>query len=96
MELGKKIASPEFLSLLDGYENSVLIIEDAESILKKRSTSEGSVIRYNKATGQAERVDVGGTTSKAQGGAPAQPTSKVVAAPAAAAISRAWAGFSRT
>ncbi|CAN5271445.1 hypothetical protein BH09BAC1_BH09BAC1_23260 [soil metagenome] len=44
VELGKKIASPEFLSLLDGYENSVLIIEDAESILKKRSNSEGSAV----------------------------------------------------
>ncbi len=44
VELGKKIASPEFLSLLDGYENSVLIIEDAESILKKRSASEGSAV----------------------------------------------------
>lgn len=44
VELGKKIASPEFLSLLDGYENSVLIIEDAESILKSRKSSEGSAV----------------------------------------------------
>jgi len=42
--LTKKIGSPEFLTLLNDYRNSVLIIEDADSILKKRSNDDDHVI----------------------------------------------------
>lgn len=42
--LAHKIGTPEFLSLLNDYKNSVLILEDADSILKKRSGDEDHVI----------------------------------------------------
>ena len=42
--LTRRIGSPEFLTLLNDYRNSVLIIEDADSILKKRSNDEDHVI----------------------------------------------------
>jgi hypothetical protein len=42
--LSKKIGSPEFLTLLKDYRNSVLIIEDADTILKKRTNDDDHVI----------------------------------------------------
>ncbi len=42
--LSKKIGSPEFLTLLNEYRNSILIIEDADSFLKKRSNDDDHVI----------------------------------------------------
>jgi len=42
--LSKKIGSPEFLTLLKDYRNSVLIIEDADTILKKRINDDDHVI----------------------------------------------------
>ncbi|MEP7263619.1 MAG: AAA family ATPase [Bacteroidota bacterium] len=42
--LTKSIGTPEFLTLLNGYRNSLLIIEDADYFLKKRSTDEDNVI----------------------------------------------------
>jgi hypothetical protein len=42
--LTKKIGSPEFLNLLNDYHNSVLIIEDADALLKKRSNEDDHVI----------------------------------------------------
>ncbi len=42
--LVNKIGSPEFLSLLKDFKNSILILEDADSILKKRGSDEENVI----------------------------------------------------
>jgi hypothetical protein len=42
--LTKNIGNPEFLTLLNDYRNSVLIIEDADAILKKRSNDDDHVI----------------------------------------------------
>jgi hypothetical protein len=42
--LTKSIGNPEFLTLLNDYRNSVLIIEDADSILRKRSTDEDNIL----------------------------------------------------
>jgi len=42
--LTNKIGSPEFLTLLNEYRNTVLIIEDADSILRKRSNDDDHVI----------------------------------------------------
>jgi|SRR6185436_2962760 len=42
--LTKKTGTSEFLDLLDGYHNSILIIEDADSILKKRLQDEDHII----------------------------------------------------
>ena len=42
--LAYKIGSAEFLNLLNDYHNSILIIEDADSILKKRSNDLDYVI----------------------------------------------------
>ena len=40
----KKIGSPEFLDILDEYHNSILIIEDADSIIKRRLQDEDHII----------------------------------------------------
>ena len=42
--LNHKIGTPEFLTLLNDFKNSILILEDADSILKKRSTDEDHII----------------------------------------------------
>lgn len=42
--LTKSVGSPEFLNLLKEYKNSVLIIEDADTILRKRSNDEDNII----------------------------------------------------
>lgn len=42
--LAEHIADPEFLSIFEGYGNSVLIIEDAETILQKRGPMSGSAV----------------------------------------------------
>ncbi len=42
--LSRKIGSPEFLTLLNDFRNSVLIIEDADTILKKPSSDSDHVI----------------------------------------------------
>lgn len=42
--LAHKIGSPEFLTLLNDYKNSVLILEDADVILKKRSSDDDQII----------------------------------------------------
>ena len=39
-----KTGSPEFLSLLKNFKNSMLILEDADSLLRKRSSDEENVI----------------------------------------------------
>lgn len=39
-----KTGSPEFLSLLKNFKNSLLILEDADSLLRKRNTDEENVI----------------------------------------------------
>ena len=36
-DMAKEISSPEFLPFLMTYQNSILIIEDAENIVKDRS-----------------------------------------------------------
>jgi hypothetical protein len=40
----KKIGSAEFLDILDEYRNSILIIEDADSIIKRRLQDEDHII----------------------------------------------------
>jgi hypothetical protein len=43
-ELMHKISSPEFLSILSNYPNSVIIIEDAETIIEERKGGGGSAV----------------------------------------------------
>ncbi|MBP6426083.1 MAG: AAA family ATPase [Bacteroidia bacterium] len=42
--LSKKIGNPEFLALLRDYKNSILIIEDADWLLKKKNTDDDQVL----------------------------------------------------
>lgn len=42
--MADRIANPEFVPFLKDYPNSILIIEDAESILMKRNGSETSAV----------------------------------------------------
>jgi hypothetical protein len=42
--LNNKIGSAEFINLLNDFKNSVLIMEDADSILKKRSNDDDHII----------------------------------------------------
>lgn len=42
--LSKKIGNPEFLALLGDYKNSILIIEDADWLLKKKNTDDDQVL----------------------------------------------------
>jgi hypothetical protein len=42
--LAKNIGNPEFLTLLNDYKNSILIIEDADNILRKRGSDDDHVI----------------------------------------------------
>lgn len=42
--LSKKIGNPEFLALLRDYKNSILIIEDADWLLKKKNSDDDQVL----------------------------------------------------
>ena len=42
--LTKNIGNPEFLTLLNDYRNSILIIEDADTILRKRGSDDDNII----------------------------------------------------
>ena len=44
LEMAHKIASPEFISILSSYPNSIIIIEDAETVIEERKGGGDSAI----------------------------------------------------